>query len=219
MQKQEDIHDRSWETRKESDEQVRSKPRIQYTIDTVDRHLTGSERVFDLGCGSGVVGSEILAPNDSIVVDGCDISASALERASSRYRSVYQCNIDDTDIPVDSDSYDIVLCTDVLEHLLDPEHAFSEIERILVPGGSAFVSVPNFGYLRYRKDALLGRVPSILTDERHFQAYSIERIARLAKAAGLFVDSVSGVGRLQRMAEFRPHLFAKTLLVELQSSE
>jgi SAM-dependent methyltransferase len=46
------------------------------------------------------------------------------------------------DVPVDSNSYDFILCTQVLEHLEFPEKAFAEFNRILKPGGKVFLTVP-----------------------------------------------------------------------------
>lgn len=43
---------------------------------------------------------------------------------------------------IPSDKFDAVVCTEVLEHTLQPFHAVDEIRRILKPGGVALVSVP-----------------------------------------------------------------------------
>jgi SAM-dependent methyltransferase len=47
--------------------------------------------------------------------------------------------------PLDDAAFDIVLCTQVLEHVVDLEHVVSEIRRTLRPGGTLVVSVP-FAY-------------------------------------------------------------------------
>ena len=43
---------------------------------------------------------------------------------------------------IPDDSFDLVICTEVLEHTLDPFAATKEIKRILNPGGFTFISVP-----------------------------------------------------------------------------
>lgn len=52
----------------------------------------------------------------------------------------YVC--DAADIPVPDASFDVVLCTEVLEHVPEPIRVVREIARILRPGGRAFVSAP-----------------------------------------------------------------------------
>jgi ubiquinone/menaquinone biosynthesis C-methylase UbiE len=50
-------------------------------------------------------------------------------------------------IPLASSSYETILCTDVLEHLEDPELALREARRLLVSGGYAIYTVPLFWHL------------------------------------------------------------------------
>ena len=49
---------------------------------------------------------------------------------------------DITDIPVDPESFDAVLCVEVLEHLPDPVAALRELARVLKPGGTLLVTAP-----------------------------------------------------------------------------
>ena len=60
-------------------------------------------------------------------------------RTSSRARtSRYVCPVEQLEIP--DASFDVVLCTQVLEHSRDPAQALREITRVLRPGGHAFVT-------------------------------------------------------------------------------
>lgn len=52
----------------------------------------------------------------------------------------YVCDI--VDIPACSDSFDVVLCTEVLEHLPDPVAAIAELTRVLRPGGLLLLTAP-----------------------------------------------------------------------------
>lgn len=55
-----------------------------------------------------------------------------------RPRVRYVCPVEDLDVP--AASFDLVLCTQVLEHVDDPKRALEEITRVLRPGGHAFVT-------------------------------------------------------------------------------
>lgn len=98
--------------------------------DQVDRRYAGRRdlRVLDVGCGA--------KPYLPLVA----------HRASS-YRgidSVPGPYVDDVgsaeDLPYADGSFDLVLCTQVLEHLHRPEAALAEIHRVLAPGGTALCS-------------------------------------------------------------------------------
>ncbi len=54
-------------------------------------------------------------------------------------------NVEKDPFPFDDDSFDVVLCMEVLEHLgYSPSHMLSESHRVLSPGGLLFITVPNF---------------------------------------------------------------------------
>jgi SAM-dependent methyltransferase len=54
----------------------------------------------------------------------------------------YVCDL--TDIPVPDEAYDLVLCTQVMEHVPDPLAVLRELHRVLKPGGQAWLSAPLF---------------------------------------------------------------------------
>jgi SAM-dependent methyltransferase len=57
---------------------------------------------------------------------------------NSRGQHTYVCDIES--IPVESNRFGVVVCTQVLEHLPDPLGAFKELARILKPGGELFLT-------------------------------------------------------------------------------
>jgi len=212
MKHQQEIHDDSWESRKPNRDIVARKSRVKATLSLLENLTHDGDQIFDLGCGDGTIGA-LLRDNYRITIDGCDISEVAVDRARNHYRSVHQLNIDDEDIPVESGSYDIVICTDVLEHTLSPVHALTEIQRILKSDGVTVVSVPNYGFIRYRIHSVMGDPPSIIRDKRHYSAFTVSHLHNLLDDSGLDVQTTLGISRLRRLANVRPNLFAKTIII------
>jgi len=73
---------------------------------------------------------------------------------------VCELNGDQLVLPFEDGSFDLIICTEVLEHLLWPHRLLQEARRVLSPRGCILISVPNCASLSYRMAWLLGRIPS-----------------------------------------------------------
>jgi len=93
-----------------------------------DRYVDGPVEVLDVGCGD----MPYFPLFTSVAADyaGVDVEHGPGVR--------YVCPVEDLDIP--DASFDLVLCTQVLEHVRDPNKALREIARVLRPGGYAFLT-------------------------------------------------------------------------------
>ena len=97
--------------------------------------------VLDLGCGGGLTAA-CLAQRGAAVV-GIDLSCASLHVASRHARgdgyptSVFACGRAES-LPFPDTSFDVVWCTDVLEHLHDLPTAIAQIARVLKPGVSSY---------------------------------------------------------------------------------
>ena len=130
--------------------------------------LDPESRILDLGCGSGT-NLSMLRSMSFQNIKGLDISPAAVELCRQRgFVNVELGNICETGLP--SGHFDLVLATDVLEHVEDDRAALREIRRLLKRGRSAFLAVPSFPELwglqdqvsfhrrRYRRGELVKKV-------------------------------------------------------------
>lgn len=126
-------------------------------MQTVDRHflpLAPGQRVLDLGCGEG---RHAIAVNavDGLDVVGVDLSPADLATARERHRDFRGNAADDgaaplfgllvgdaLRLPFADACFDVVICSEVLEHIPDFRAALREIARVLKPGGRLCASVP-----------------------------------------------------------------------------
>lgn len=69
-------------------------------------------------------------------------------------------NSPELELPFPDGTFDLIICTEVLEHLLWPQQLLKEAHRVLTPKGKIIVSVPNITSLSYRLAWLIGRIPS-----------------------------------------------------------
>lgn len=103
-------------------------------------------RVLEVGCGEGLVIQYLSRRFPGVRCDGLELDAGALARARALCpgASFAQGNL--LALPFRSESYDLVLCLEVLEHLEEPGLALEEIRR--VSGRGCLLSVPHEPFFR-----------------------------------------------------------------------
>jgi SAM-dependent methyltransferase len=114
-------------------------------------------RILDLGCGDGAAASLAAQRNPGHHLIGFDWSAGALGRARRLGLTVVRSGVDP--IPVASCSVDVVIMSELIEHLVDTDSALDEVFRVLRPGGSLLLSTPNLAAWYNRGLVLLGVQP------------------------------------------------------------
>jgi len=108
-------------------------------------NLPESARILEVGCGDGAL-SGVLCSKLGLSVSGVDTSEKGLafarrmfsERGLAgdfRHVTGYGTGFPDS-------SFDLIICSDVIEHVDDPSRMLAEIRRILVPGGRLIITTP-----------------------------------------------------------------------------
>ena len=163
--------------------------------------VTPESHVLDMGCGNGRAAGPLLVSCGARYV-GIDISHTAV--AAARELGLDARVIEDAAaLPFEADTFDFVLSVEVLEHLFRPDLAAAEIARVLRPGGTAVITVPNVAYWRHRVDlALLGRWNPYGDDQSvqapwrdpHIRFFNRGALARMLGQSGFASVSVRGHG-------------------------
>jgi SAM-dependent methyltransferase len=89
-------------------------------------------------------------------------------------------------LPFSDHSFDLIWCTEVVEHLRDPNILFKEIERIVRPGGEAILTTPNSAWWFYFVVGLWGWTPKRLQNADHKQFFNIAQLQLVAKGYEYF---------------------------------
>lgn len=115
------------------------------------------KNVLDAGCGDGRV-AQIMGKYLGIRLYGVDISKKGVELAK---KAGVKAKIADLSkkIPFKDNFFDLVISTEVLEHVIDPDTFLKEIHRILKPNGLLLLTTPNLSSWTNRFLFLLGIYP------------------------------------------------------------
>ncbi|HEY2749162.1 MAG TPA: methyltransferase domain-containing protein [Polyangia bacterium] len=160
-------------------------------------------RVLEVGVGGGNVLERIGGRRF-----GIDLSPFILQKAQARLGDAAALVRGDAmALPFADGAFDRVYCSEVLEHVLEPEAVVREMRRVLMPSGFAVVSVPNEALIN-RVKALLHRLPlgrrlvgggaggyqpsEKMDDEWHLHEFDRARLER-AVAGRFTIDALVGV--------------------------
>ena len=122
------------------------------TVNFDKLNLKQDDLLLDMGCGEGrhTIGAYIEKPVNTF---GFDLSYEDLQIAKGRLndfdvsnkKEICQFGVGDINtLPFKDESYNAVICSEVLEHVDSPEDSIKELIRVLKPGGVLALSVPRF---------------------------------------------------------------------------
>jgi len=201
-----------------------------------EKHVRPQDACLDLGCGDGGTSGLYLERHAKTYI-GVDVSAAAV--AAARGQGLDARVIEDAGaLPFDAASFDVVVCIEVLEHLLEPHRAVGEAFRVLRPEGLLLVTVPNGTFWRDRVDMLFGMWHPAGDDlgrkepwrSPHIRFFQVATLREMLVRTGFVDVEISGipvplllrvpllrrvnpsVGPIARsLAAIRPQLFANGL--------
>jgi 2-polyprenyl-3-methyl-5-hydroxy-6-metoxy-1,4-benzoquinol methylase len=122
--------------------------------------------VLDVGCGSGKAINKVKSTYPGCSCHGIDISNIGIEKAkkmseNSSLTVIYKkCDIEKT-IPFSAESFDLVYCLEVIEHIVDPQTAIFNMTKMIKPGGRLLLVAPN-RFLRSGWKNLLLKCPDLI---------------------------------------------------------
>lgn len=118
-----------------------------------------AKRILDVGCGDGSLTIRFrdkLAASETV---GLEISEDGVSIAQGRGVDARVVNLDTDVFPFENDSFDFILCAEVIEHLFDPDHLLQEMSRVLKSSGILLLTTPNIASWYDRFALLLGFQP------------------------------------------------------------
>jgi 2-polyprenyl-3-methyl-5-hydroxy-6-metoxy-1,4-benzoquinol methylase len=151
-------------------------------------------QVLDMGCATGTMG-RYLADKFGAKVWGVEYDGAMAEVARSGLVDVWQADLNKDSLRSfpHTAEYDLIICGDILEHLIDPWLVLKEAADLLAPGGHILTSLPNIGhYTTLMHLAFLREWPYRkrgLHDRTHLRFFTRRNLAQMYAQAGLAVKA------------------------------
>jgi 2-polyprenyl-3-methyl-5-hydroxy-6-metoxy-1,4-benzoquinol methylase len=189
--------------------------RIRQTLSRVPPARSENLRLLDLGCYAAMI------PLYVDVLGYRDISAVAEEPRMHLNQNVKKIkgitdfqlhmaflNVEEDPWPFDDESFHLVLCLELLEHMAtDPMHLMEELNRVMVRGGDLILTTPNSVSWASLAHCMFGEQPYNWTKfdgipgsvHRHNREYTPDEVATLMQDAGLEVIELTTTTEKERI--------------------
>jgi SAM-dependent methyltransferase len=161
-------------------------------LQTISKYKHGGD-ILDIGCSSG--GFLASLKGGPWRLYGIEASLPTAERARALTGAdVFAGDVADADFP--PNSFDVITCSDVLEHLYEPYEVFQKVSSWLKPGGIFYIFVPNILSWEARMFRSYWYALDLPRHLHHFSARSLARLAtsvdlhqlRLVTPAGSYLE-------------------------------
>ncbi len=160
------------------------------------KKLGGVKSICDLGCGNGHISGQLAQLGYEVT--GVDASISGLRIAGQAYPQArfIRANIDrELD---GGGEFDLVISSDVIEHLYRPSDLLEAARSLLKPNGQLLIGTPYHGYLKNLAIAVAGRMDahfSALHDGGHIKFFSVNSLSQLMQSHAFTDLSFTFYGR------------------------
>ncbi|MDP2586646.1 MAG: methionine biosynthesis protein MetW [Candidatus Komeilibacteria bacterium] len=177
--------------------------------------LTDNIKLLDVGCGDGYFLQAVKSKLNNVEELGLDISAQAIEFCRGRNLNARLFNASDPWDFADK-SFDYVVISEVLEHLVNTEEALAEAKRIARKG--VLVSIPNIALYKHRLRLMFGgRFPKqwAVAPEEHLRYFSLTDFKETLTKLGFTIAEVKAGSGTRILRNIWPNLFANQICFKL----
>jgi len=152
--------------------------------------------ILEIGCAEGGTGALALESGKCARYVGIELHGPSADIARTRLTEVHSGNIETMMLPFEAASFDALIISEVLEHLIDPWATMTRLAALVRTGGLVFASSPNVCHHRVIRNLLRGRwelTERGVMDRTHLRWFTPRSYVRMFEEAGFAMEEVRPV--------------------------
>lgn len=151
----------------------------------VSKEIQNPKNILDVGCASGWFLDQISKEFPKAKCVGIDIYKNAIVYGRKKYKHLNLVYGDGHRLPFKSNSFDVVICTEVLEHVENPDIVISQIRRVLKKNGVGVVEMDSGNLLFKTIWFWWTNIKKGIWQDAHIQSFNLNKLENVLKRNGL----------------------------------
>ncbi len=151
----------------------------------------GDNKILEIGCGQGATLIKLKELGKASEVVGLDINKDVLLKNRYKLDNILIGDIESLEIPYSEEYFDIIICADILEHLIDPWNTIKKLKKYIKNSGLLIVSIPNIRYIKsIYSIAVMGDFKysdAGILDKTHLRFFCKRNMEELIHYAGFYI--------------------------------
>ncbi|MFH1544807.1 MAG: class I SAM-dependent methyltransferase [archaeon] len=159
------------------------------------KFISPGQKVLDVGCADGTLGQKIKSEFGNVIV-GIEVSKKMGKEARKKLDAVVIGDVEEINLNLKKNYFDVVVLADILEHLKQPEGVIKKLNPFLKSDGTIIVSVPNVANIFVRLKLLFGKFDyekSGIMDETHLRWFTLKSLKEMMERNGFKVEKTEGI--------------------------
>lgn len=152
--------------------------------------------ILEVGCGTGATGALALASGRAQRYTGIELFENAANEARKVLSEVILGDVERLELSFGPTTFDALILSEVLEHLIEPQRTLEKLLRSVRPGGLVLASSPNIAHWRVIRELIHGRFnlsEQGVFDRTHMRWFTPSTFAGMFRDCGLRIESVGPV--------------------------
>jgi GT2 family glycosyltransferase len=161
--------------------------------DLIDFIPYGFRKTLEIGCGAGVLSSDLKKQGKASIIWGVELDPEAGRSASSVLNGVIIGDFLKVPLNGIPNPLDAVICADVIEHMTDPWGALDRINTLLKPGGEVIMSIPNIRHYKIIKKLIKNQwfyEKEGILDKTHLRFFTLPTLIQLLNYSGFEIIDI-----------------------------
>lgn len=165
--------------------------------------------ILEIGCGTGATGALALAEGRCGRYVGVELFEKAAAEARQVLTEVVTGNVEAMAFDWQPASFDALILSEVLEHLVEPGRVVRDLARFVRPGGLVMASSPNIAHWRVVREIAAGRfnlADKGVFDRTHLRWFTPSTFSAMFEDAGFRIEWLGPVTPFSRRTEMLSHV-------------